>query len=107
MSADPDSAAAGGASNSAKAPRAGSRGRVLGEDTLILAEAAGDVDLDGVTPWAFTLPAAPPVAARQAGVELRLGELAEAVRRRQPPEGVVLVEGVGGLLCPLTERETV
>ena len=82
-------------------------GRWVSEDTRVLAEAAGDPDYDAITPWAFPTPAAPPVAARLAGATLRLGELAEAVRRRSAPGAVVLVEGVGGLLCPLTETETV
>ena len=82
-------------------------GRWLSEDTRILAEAAADDDYDGITPWAFPTPAAPPVAARIAGASLQLEDLAEAVRRRAAPDALVLVEGVGGLLCPLTERETV
>jgi dethiobiotin synthetase len=77
------------------------------EDTLLLAEAAGDRDLDAITPWAFPTPAAPPVAARLAGAVLRIDALAEAVRRRAADGSAVLVEGVGGLLCPLTETETV
>ena len=77
------------------------------EDTRILAEAAGDVDLDAITPFTFAVPAAPPVAARLAGVSLRLEDLAAAVRRRAAEGNAVLVEGVGGLLCPLTERETI
>jgi dethiobiotin synthetase len=82
-------------------------GRLLADDTRLLAEAAGDPDLDGVTPWTFAAPAAPPVAARLAGAALTLGGLADAARRRAAPGTLVLVEGVGGLLCPLTERETV
>ncbi len=77
------------------------------EDTRILAEAAGDPDLHAVTPYTSAIPAAPPVAARLAGVSLRLEALAEAVHRRAAEGSTVLVEGVGGLLCPLTERETV
>jgi dethiobiotin synthetase len=77
------------------------------EDTRLLAEAAGDVDLHAITPYTFAVPAAPPVAARLAGVSLRLEDLAAAVRRRAAEGHAVLVEGVGGLLCPLTERETV
>ena len=38
---------------------------------------------------------------------LRLEELTNAVRRRAEAGGLVLVEGIGGLLCPLTEAETV
>ncbi len=77
------------------------------DDTRVLAEAAGDSDFRAITPWVFPAPAAPPVAARLAGETLRLEEVAAAVRRRDAPGAVVLVEGVGGLLCPLTERETV
>src|SRR5262249_525568 len=57
--------------------------------------------------WAFPEPAAPPVAARECGVTLELADLADAVRRQRRPGAALLVEGVGGLLCPLTERETV
>lgn len=77
------------------------------EDTRMLAEAAGDVDLQAITPYTFLEPAAPPVAARLAGASLRLEDLAIAVRRRAADGDAILVEGVGGLLCPLTERETV
>jgi dethiobiotin synthetase len=81
-------------------------GKLVSEDTLALARAAGETDLDAITPFVYAEPAAPPVAARQAGAELSLPALVDAVRRRQS-EGAVLVEGVGGLLCPLTETETV
>jgi dethiobiotin synthetase len=81
-------------------------GRWLSDDTIRLAEAVGDPDYEGVTGWSFSEPVAPPVAARLHGTALVLHELAEAVRRRRE-SGVLLVEGVGGLLCPLTDRETV
>jgi len=77
------------------------------EDTRRLAEAAGDSDLHAITPYTFAIPAAPPVAARLAGTALQLADLVAAVRRRAAQDNTVLVEGVGGLLCPLTERETV
>src|SRR5690348_17173110 len=77
------------------------------EDTRILAESAGDADLAAVTPFTFAAPAAPPVAARPAGKSLTLDQLVAVVRLRGTGGMTVLVEGVGGLLCPLTERETV
>jgi dethiobiotin synthetase len=77
------------------------------EDTRLLAEASGDQDLYAITPYTFTAAAAPPVAARLTGTALRLEDLAAAVRRRSAEDRAVLVEGVGGLLCPLTERETI
>jgi dethiobiotin synthetase len=82
-------------------------GRWLSDDTRELAEAAGDADHAAITPWALPEPAAPPVAARLAGVKLSLPEIVAAVRRRADDSGLLLVEGVGGLLCPLTEQETV
>jgi dethiobiotin synthetase len=77
------------------------------EDTEALARAAGDEDREAITPWTFAEPAAPPVAARLAGVRLSLAELAAAVRRRAEGGSAVLVEGVGGLCCPLTDDGTV
>jgi dethiobiotin synthetase len=83
-------------------------GRLVSEDTQHLAEAAGVEDhLERITPFLFAEPAAPPVAAAQAGVTLTLAELAGAVGWWVGRADVVLIEGVGGLLCPLTERETV
>jgi dethiobiotin synthetase len=76
----------------------------VSEDTRLLAEAAGTDDYRAVTPWTFAEPAAPPVAARCQKASLRLDDLVAAVRRQGEP---VVVEGVGGLLCPLTETETV
>jgi dethiobiotin synthetase len=83
-------------------------GRWLGADTRRLAEATGEVDDPGaITPWAFPQPVAPAVAARLNGTALELEALAAAVRRQGSPHGVLLVEGVGGLLCPLTATATV
>jgi dethiobiotin synthetase len=82
-------------------------GKLVSDDTLALARAAGDTEFDAITPFTYAEPAAPPVAARQAGTTVSLSALVEAVRWRQPENGAVLVEGVGGLLCPLTETETV
>lgn len=80
---------------------------VWSADTRLLAESLDDPDLQAITPYTFAVPAAPPVAARLAGVSLRLEDLTAAVRRHAAEGDAVLVEGVGGLLCPLTERETV
>jgi dethiobiotin synthetase len=78
------------------------------EDTRRLADAAGlGEPLERVTPWTFPEAVAPPVAARRHGVRLVLSDLAGAVWAGLTSGSVVLVEGVGGLLCPLTERATV
>jgi dethiobiotin synthetase len=77
------------------------------EDATLLAQAAGETDVQAIAPWMFPEPAAPSVASRLAGVKLRISSLAEAVFKRKSGVEAVLVEGVGGLLCPLTEKETV
>ena len=80
----------------------------ISEDTRLLAEAAGRPgQWRRITPWAFPEAVAPPVAARWHGVTLTLDEMAAAVRALWQAGSAVLVEGVGGLLCPLTERGTV
>src|SRR5271165_4843173 len=56
------------------------QGGYLADDTRRLAEAAGHRDYQGVTPWAFPEPAAPPVAARAVGVQLVLEEIADSVK---------------------------
>jgi len=82
-------------------------GRWLAPDTVQLAWAAGMSQcLERVTPWAFSEPVAPAVAARLHGKPLSIAAMVRAAPA-PGPEGVLLVEGVGGLLCPLTEQETV
>jgi dethiobiotin synthetase len=83
-------------------------GRWVSDDTLKLAEAAGMAGaLKEITPFPFIEPAAPPVAARLESVPITLDQLKVAVERQARPDAILLVEGVGGLLCPLTETETV
>jgi dethiobiotin synthetase len=83
-------------------------GRWLNADTVQLNWAAGNCQcLDAVTPWSFAEAVAPAVAARLHGPVPGIAALADAVRSQARPDGILVVEGVGGLLCPLTERETV
>jgi dethiobiotin synthetase len=79
----------------------------VSDDTRRLADAVGHTDYHRVTPWTFPLPAAPPVAARAAKAELVLSKIADYVKAAAPSDALMLVEGVGGLLCPLTERESI
>jgi dethiobiotin synthetase len=83
--------------------------RWVSEDTRMLAKAAGvpEEALERITPWTFREPAVPPVAARLVGIRLTLEGLLGAVHRQAQQGAMLLVEGVGGLLCPLTETETV
>jgi dethiobiotin synthetase len=82
--------------------------RWVSDDTVQLVEAAGiGEEWEQITPWTWPEPVAPPVAARCAGAAVTLNQIVAAVRARSLPEAPMLVEGVGGLLCPLTETHTV
>ncbi len=77
----------------------------------LIAAVGGAIPRDQVAPLVFAEPMAPPVAARRAGTPLTpaavtlavAGALAWWADRAE----VMVVEGVGGLLCPLAEGWTV
>jgi dethiobiotin synthetase len=84
-------------------------GVVAGEpsDAERLLEAADGVEpLSAVCPYSLAAPLAPAVAARLEGVEISFGRVVDGARALGERHDAVLVEGAGGLLVPLTERET-
>jgi dethiobiotin synthetase len=91
----------------------GPSGGLVWGDAEALAAAVGGAPRERVAPLVFKAPLAPPVAARQAGQTLRWDDLWRSSREalewwaddRQAE--VVVVEGVGGWLCPLAEEATV
>ena len=77
------------------------------EDAATLAAAAGSPEpLDLVCPYRFAEPLAPALAAERAGVTIDLDALVTALRRRAGTLDLLLVEGAGGLLVPLTRSAT-
>jgi len=88
-------------------------GTVAESDTgLILAamgEALDEASVGAISPWRFAEPISPDMAANHEGRRLDAREIATFCRYAAPggEEGVLLVEGVGGVLVPLNERETV
>jgi dethiobiotin synthetase len=78
------------------------------EDTRLLSQTTGE-PAEQITGWSFREPAAPPVAARAEGQSLHLGDIVRWVRGREwrEPDGLLLVEGVGGILCPLTDETVI
>ena len=62
--------------------------------------------LEALCPYSFAAPLAPAVAARVEGREITLARVLEAARALQARHAALVVEGAGGLLVPLTERET-
>jgi dethiobiotin synthetase len=76
-------------------------------DAERLAAAAGEGDpLELVCPYSFAAPLAPAVAARLEGRAISMELLLGAARALSERHAALVVEGAGGLLTPLTERET-
>ena len=88
------------------------QGELTADDTETLLAALGEPrEPLRVTPILFETPLAPCVAARVEGTRLAASELqtalAEALAWWSGRAEVMVVEGVGGLLCPLAEGTTV
>jgi dethiobiotin synthetase len=82
-----------------------------GDAEKLIAAVGGGLPLERVAPILFEEPLAPPVAARRAGRELDRDRVDRAVRDAldwwSTRAEVMVVEGIGGLLCPLAEETTV
>jgi dethiobiotin synthetase len=82
-------------------------GRLVGGDTVRLQRAAGGHQpLDSVAAALYAEPAAPLVAAENAGETLSLARLRAGFDRVAEKHDPVLVEGAGGLLVPVAEGLT-
>ncbi len=81
-------------------------GRLVSDDAVALWEAAGRPgELEHVCPQRFAAPLAPHLAARAEGKQLDAELLRTGLDYWTTRSDFVLVEGAGGLLCPLGERE--
>lgn len=79
--------------------------KMVSTDAVAIWEAAGRPgELERVCPQRFLAPLAPHLAAAAEGRRLDLRLVREGVRYWRERSDVVLVEGLGGLLCPLDER---
>jgi dethiobiotin synthetase len=65
--------------------------------------------IGSVSPWRLAAPMSPDMAARREGRRLDVGEIAGFCRYAGPAEGnaLVIAEGVGGVMAPLSDDETV
>lgn len=78
-------------------------GQWLPKDALRLKVAAGShMPLDTICPYALPRLLAPAEAAREAGITIDLEHIKEKYRNIAEASDVVLVEGAGGLLVPLS-----
>jgi len=75
-------------------------------DHALLAAAAGSAP-EEVSPARFGPAVSPHLAAAQAGTTLDVDGLLEAARAQAATADVLIAEGVGGLLVPLTDTRTV
>ena len=70
-----------------------------------LGEAVTEVALDRISPWRFAAPLSPDMAAAREGRAIDFAALVEFCR--QPRDGTLLIEGVGGVMVPLDATHTV
>jgi dethiobiotin synthetase len=79
------------------------RGVRTAPDARLLLRASGaDDPIDQVCPYRFTLPAAPWVAAEHESARIDIGRIEESFKRLSSRHRVMIVEGAGGLLTPIT-----
>lgn len=79
--------------------------RKLGSDAERLrAVIAATTSIDLINPYRFSSPLAPLAAARAAGVTIEIDRIAAACQNLAHDCDFVLVEGVGGLMVPLSEK---
>ncbi len=77
-------------------------GRDISEDVRFLETAAGIIEEeDLIAPYRLPLPAAPQLAAEQAGVVIDPAHMLEAARTLERRCDLLLVEGAGGWLVPI------
>ena len=73
---------------------------------LLLQQSSMPLPYERVNPYAFEPAIAPHIAAAESGIEMQLAPLVEAYKSIAAQADVVIVEGAGGWLVPLNERQT-
>ena len=77
------------------------------EDALELSRASNVTSpYEDVNPWLLATPASPHLAARHAGISIRHEPILAAQRRLAAHSDILLVEGAGGWLAPISAIET-
>ena len=82
--------------------RAVAVGGLASDAARLQAATGGDDLLSLICPYALKEPLAPMVAAQRAGVDIELGTLDAACETLSASRQLLLVEGAGGLLVPIT-----
>jgi dethiobiotin synthetase len=84
----------------------------LESDSAVLLAALGRpvalAEVEHISPWRFEEPLSPHMAARHEGRAIVFQEVVEFCRRSMAGrQGVLLIEGIGGIMVPLDDRRTV
>jgi dethiobiotin synthetase len=65
-------------------------------------------EAERISPWRFAAPLSPHMAARHEGRAIAYAEVVEFCRRRMANRrGVLLIEGIGGIMVPIDDRHSV
>jgi len=76
------------------------------EDALgLIADSNVTMPYDTVNPYCLAAPIAPHLAAREAGINIELSRIRSAFTQLRAAADHVIVEGAGGWLAPLNERQ--
>ena len=79
------------------------RGELIPSDAIFLKKASvSDIPLDIICPYRFSEALAPAIAAKRAGVKIDLRVIKRNFEHIRAKNDVVLVEGAGGLMVPLS-----
>lgn len=81
-------------------------GVLVSEDAAMLAEASNvELAMNQINPYAFELPIAPHIAAKQVGERISLNKIKSGYQDLSSVADKIIVEGVGGFRVPLNEEE--
>jgi len=75
-----------------------------GDAVALAAESSRPWPYQVINPYCFEPPIAPHIAATESGVEIRLEPIEQAFRTLHAGSDVVVVEGAGGILVPLSPQ---
>jgi dethiobiotin synthetase len=80
------------------------------DPAVLLAALGRDAGMDAIaaiSPWRFQAPLSPDMAARRERTSISFDALVDFCRAAMVEDGVLLIEGVGGVMVPLDDHHTV
>jgi len=63
--------------------------------------------IDGISPWRFSEPIAPNMAANRTGAPIDLDAVVAFCRASLAGDGLTVIEGIGGVMAPVTDEASV